>query len=310
MDQRGVVFRNEELNTYWRFVYERHSIWHRRFILKLPRERWTQDEILKKIKFTNMYRELDPGTRYAREHILEVAADRRDIVFNMMLYRLMCSIPTYDGYGFQTIEDFDWLDFQTYLGEIYESGRPVFGNAYLISPYSSMGSEYKHVNVARLFGNIRANFLRLNIFKDLDEAKSFEQAFKIINAMYGMGPFLSYQVMVDLTYPLSPPYRQVFPFSQNDWVRLGPGALRGFARVSPSIGGGPSGLKCLRENQREEFARLGLDFPWLLDEDGGEVELTLANLQNTFCEYHKYRSIQDGIGKSQRLFVPRSGGGE
>lgn len=318
MNREGIVWNTTELDTFWRFVYERHSIWNRRFIQQLPRSAWTQDEVLGRNKFTNIYRELDPGTVYCRENILERIADRdysvplselpsrADVIFNVMLYRLMCSIPTYSGFGFRRLDQFDEHDLDEYLRDIYNTGQPVFGNAYLISPYSSMGSEYKFRNVSRLFGLVQRRFD--TFFRRLDTAPTFEKAFKVINLTYGFGPFLAYQVMVDLTYPLpNTKYGSaIIPFSQNDWAKLGPGAIRGFSRVSKSYNK-LLGLKWLQVNQRSEFARLGLDFPYLVEhrEDGTsvEVEISLANLQNCFCEYHKYRSIQDGTGKSQRIYV-------
>lgn len=314
----GMTFNAKQLDTFWNFVHERHSIWHRRFIQRLSREEWTDNEVLKRNKFTNVYRELDPGTIYCRENILEVdpysdsryeyLADgpdiRPSIVFNVMLYRLMCSIPTYSGFGFRTLSEFREDEFDEYLRDRYNTGQPVFGNAYLISPYSSMGSEYKFRNVSRLFGLIHRRFA--DFFKRLDTAPSFEGAFKVLNMTYGFGPFLAYQVMVDLTYELpNTKYGSaILPFSQNDWAKLGPGALRGFSRVSP-IHNKLKGLKWLHANQRAEFTRLGLDFPFLRNAEGEEIEISLANLQNCFCEFSKYRNIQEGTGKSQRVYTPR-----
>ena len=290
-----------ELDIFWAFVNERHSIWHRRFILgeSYP---WTDDPILQRNKFTNVYRELDPGTQFSIEHIMKAEASRPDIVFNVMMYRLMCSIPTYSGWGFRRLDEFKEEEFDDYLCDIYNSGLPVFGNAYLISPYSSMGSEYKFRNVSRLFGLLHRNYEAF--FKRLDETKTMEQAWKAINSQYGFGPFLAYQVLVDLTYPLRGTINSgILPFSQNEWAKLGPGALRGFGRLSKSMDT-LAGLRWLRENQRLEFYRLRLDFPFLRYLYQQEQEISLANMQNCLCEFHKYRSIQDGVGKSQRLYIP------
>jgi hypothetical protein len=298
----SLEFNEAELETFWRFITERQAIWHRRFIEKRPAP-WTSNLALQRHRFTNVYRELDTGTRYAMKEILEREAPRPDIAFNIMIYRLMCSIPTYGGFGFRSLDEWSEEEFDEYLRDIYNTGSPVFGNAYLISPYSSMGSKFKFRNVSRLFGLIHRDFE--DFWKRLDTAPTFEKAFKVLNGTYGFGPFLAYQVMVDLTYPL--PRTQygsaIIPFSQDDWARLGPGALRGFARLSSSRET-LNGLRWLHRSQRQEFERLGLTFHYLLDAEGNEVEISLANMQNSLCEYHKYRSIQDGTGKSQRIFVP------
>lgn len=301
MDRNAITFKPKELEKFYRFITERHSIWHRRFVEGRPRP-WTDDAILRHNKFTNIYRELDPGTQFSMDHILRSQHPRPDIVFNVMLYRLMCSIPTYSGMGFQTLSQFNEKDFDDYLRGLYETGEPVFGNAYLISPYSSMGSKYKFRNVARLFGHLHQEFGRF--FERLDKASSMEEAFKVINSQYGFGPFLAFQVLVDLTYKLPPDDHQILTLYQNDWARLGPGALRGFARLSRSTRT-LNGLKWLWRNQHVMFSEYGLDFPFLKDREGNEVAISLPNMQNCLCEFHKYRSIQDGTGKSQRLFVPK-----
>ena len=294
-------WRSKEVDAFWRFVYERHSIWHKRFILHQAPP-WTDDPILQRIKFTNIYRELDPGTMYSIYEIMNKPFPAADRIFNVMMYRLMVKISTYDSWGFHTLAQFNEEEFDEHLRQIYNTGEPVFGNAYLISPYSSMGSEYKFRNVSRLFGLIHRNF---GWFYDrLVEAQTLQKAFQVINAQYGFGPFLAYQVCVDLMYPL--PWhkgRSILKFSPDDWVKLGPGAKRGFSRVSPSHDQA-GGLRALRFAQKEEFERLGLDFPYLHDKEGNPQEINLANMQNCFCEFHKYRSMQDGTGKSQRLYIP------
>ncbi len=45
----------ENLDLFFNFMNERHNIWHRRFVKKLPREEWTNDSILKVTKYTNIY---------------------------------------------------------------------------------------------------------------------------------------------------------------------------------------------------------------------------------------------------------------
>lgn len=302
-EQGYIVWNEVELENFYRFVCERHTIWHRRFVEASPPP-WTKDPILRKNKFTNIYRELDPGTRFVVESILEREAPRPDKVFNTMLYRLMCSIPTYTKLGFQYLSEFTEKHFDDVLCDIYNSGAPVFGNAYLISPYASMGSEFKFRNVSRLFGHIHRDFA--NIWRGLDNAKSFEDAFYVIEDCYGFGPFLAYQVLVDLTYPLDDPQGKVLPFGQNEWARLGPGAMRGINRMA-RVPGQPAALRALRwlwSHQHEQFMEYGLNFPYL----NGDTAISLANMQNCLCEFHKYRSIQSGTGKAQRLYIPTSGG--
>lgn len=63
-------------------------------------------------------------------------------------------------------------------------------------------------------------------------------------------------------------------------------------------------MRWLRQNQQSEFARLGLIFPALTDPAGTRVDLSLANIQNCLCEFHKFVKISEGTGRGRRKFVP------
>lgn len=296
-------FDSDVLGLFWYFVAERQKVWHRRNIQQKPQP-WTNDPILRKNKFTNIYRELDPGTEFPRRHILETDHPVADKIFNVMIYRLMCSIPTYQKIGFQTLENFSARRLESILEKIYETGEPVFGNAYLISPYSSMGSPYKYVNVAKLFEYVHYDMDRIT--KEILAAPSSEKVWKMINSVYGFGPFLAFQVMVDLMYPNRVTGEKILPWTHEDWACLGPGAVRGLGRMINTKNRAQQleALRWLRDNQVREFRAHELTFPWLKDENGVSLTITLSNMQNCLCEFSKYASITQGTGKAQRLFTP------
>jgi hypothetical protein len=53
----------ENLKTFWQYIALRHSVYKKKNIELLPSP-WTTDEILREYKFTNVFRDIDPGTRY------------------------------------------------------------------------------------------------------------------------------------------------------------------------------------------------------------------------------------------------------
>lgn len=59
----------EELKIHYLYLTERHEIYKKKEILKLPREEWTQDEVFKVYKFTNVRRELDRESRWLIQNI-------------------------------------------------------------------------------------------------------------------------------------------------------------------------------------------------------------------------------------------------
>jgi hypothetical protein len=140
-----------------------------------------------------------------------------------------------------------------------------------------------------------------------DVGKAEEIDYAHLRSMPGFGNFLSYQVLVDLLYPLEV-YGNgpLLPYGHDDWSSPGPGAQRGITMLL-SQGSTAEHLEVmgwLRDHQSDEFARLSLDFPYLQDRAGRPIRLSLANIQNCLCEFHKYVKISAGTGRGRRKFAP------
>ncbi len=296
-------FRPDRLDLFWWFVCERQSIWHRRVVQQRPPP-WTNNPILRQERFTNMYRELDPGTQYVIQQVLERDAPKPDKIFNVMLYRLIGRAETHAAIGFQWLERFDPDALERRLKRLRDAeGKPPFTAAYMVSAYASMGSHDKIENVVRLFTLLHADFDAF--YARIAAATHPSQVYEILASAHGFGNFLAYQVLVDLLYPLQI-YggRPLLPFSHDDWSAAGPGARRG---IDMLLRPGHHAdhltvMRWLRAHQREEFERLELAFPFLADVHGNERELSLANIQNCLCEYHKFIKIGEGTGRGRRKF--------
>lgn len=299
-------FQSARLDQFWWFVCERQAIWHRRVVLSLPPP-WTADPILQRERFTNVYRELDPGTQYAIRSILERDAPKPDKLFNIMLYRLIGRAETHAALGFQNLATFDAKYLSATLNDLRARGRPPFTAAYMVSAYHSLGSTDKIENVSRLFTALHREFDQF--YARVIASRSAAEVHQVLSSVYGFGTFLAYQVLVDLLYPLvcygNAP---LLPYSHDDWAIPGPGARRGIGMLA-CPGGTTTHLEVMRwlhEYQQAEFARLGLTFLALSDITGAPVDLSLANIQNCLCEFHKYVKISDGVGRGRRKFAPMS----
>ena len=222
----------ESLDLFWQFIAERQKVWYRRIVEGRPAP-WTDDDILQEYRFTNVYRELDPGMQYVIQNILETDASRRDKLFNVMLYRLIGRLETHEYLGFQSLGTFDAAEFEEQLKHRRDDlEETVFTGAYMASGYNHMGSSDKVENVAALFRELTDN---PSFFDDLLSAESLPDAYDSIRSQPGFGNFLSYQVLVDLLYPVD--YYNgdsVLPFSPNDWSSPGPGAQKGLKQLSPN----------------------------------------------------------------------------
>jgi len=269
---------------------------------------WTKDVILQTVRFTNVYRELDPGTVFAVQQILETSTSTQDKIFNIMLYRLIGSEETFSKIGLQSLREFNEAELKSKLKFIRDvEGHRPFSNAYIVSSYVQMGSRDKVENVAKLLSKLRDNFGML--FQRLISARSAQEAFQALREQYGFGNFLSYQILVDLLYPIKiNGGKSILPFSHDDWAIAGPGAKRGIELLIPE--GARSNeldvMRWLRDQQRKEFSRLKLEFPYLRDEKGTQIEITLSNIENCLCEFSKYASALSRGRIRRRFLVPNT----
>ena len=297
-------FREDRLDMFWRFICERQAVWYKRTVLKLDPP-WTTDPILQKERFTNIYRELDPGTQYAINAILEIDAPKPDKIFNIMFYRLIGRDKTHAAVGFQDLKTFDVKKLEKDLKHIRdENNEAVFTAAYMVGSYSRMGSRDKIENVVRLFDQLRQEFD--DFHTRIEACHSSTEVYEVIGTRYGFGNFLAYQVVVDLMYPLKVyGNRPLLPYSHDDWASAGPGAKRGIIMLLKEGLRAESldVMRWLRQNQRTEFERLGLEFHFLEDHEGRSKDVSLANIQNCLCEFHKYVKIGNGTGRGRRKFT-------
>jgi len=169
-----------------------------------------------------------------------------------------------------------------------------------------MGSRDKVVNIARLFDELAKTFGGL--CDRLLACQSAEAAFLELRSVYGFGTFLAYQVLVDLLYPLKiNGGKPILPFSHNDWAIAGPGAQRGIKILLPAEMKSMDLqiMRWLHEHQQAEFERLHLSFPYLHDQHREPIPISLSNIENCLCEFHKYIKIRNGTGRGRRRFVAR-----
>lgn len=294
----------ERLDTFWQFVAERQNIWYRQ-IVEQQSPPWTDDPVLQGYYFTNIYRELDPGTQYAIQNILEADEPKPDKLFNVMIYRLIGRLETHQYLGFQRLDAFDPSSFERKLKHRRDDlDKPVFTGAYMVSGYSQMGSDDKVENITQLFAKIRDEME--DTFTAIEDADRLQKVFSAIRQLPGFGEFLAYQITVDLLYPLDCYNGESFlPFSADDWAKAGPGAKKGVKLLydTEQRGGYLDVMQWLQDQQQDAFERLDIDFKPILDRNGERKPISLANIQNCLCEFHKYCKIQDNPRRSRRCFT-------
>lgn len=286
---------NDTIGKFFLFVRCRHMIWRRRFVEKSPPP-WTDDPILAKYKFTNVYRELDRGTQYLWKSLDHVPKNLVALLFPVVVYRFVNN-PKF----FEWLEcDYD-ISVETFRRACHkyleDTGGPLFSSAYRVV-CNTPGGGSRIDEMCKALAEMEENYEEI-IFA-LRQVKTYEQFNQELQRIKHVGALLAYEMATDLVN-ICPEVRK--KFSENDWANIGPGAFVGLANIYPSLRRKLEkepqdlGLKLARELQSLQTKYLPFKFPYYHDK-----KLSLRNIEHSLCEYGKYCNIQNGKGRPRPLF--------
>ncbi|MBS1892552.1 MAG: hypothetical protein JST59_14740 [Actinobacteria bacterium] len=296
------VVRPEVHDAYWRFAAERHRIFEDR--LQGTDAPWSADPILATFKFCNAYRVLDRVSQYLVREVIygDQALDMNaeDCFMRIVLFRLFSKETTWEtlegATGGLTLSTLDIERLGDELEEL-RSRQPIYTSAFILAAPSVFGHAAKHRNHLALVSQM---FRNGGLGRALARAASLEEVYKALVAFPMIGPFLGYQIAIDLNYS------DHLDFDEDEFTVPGPGALRGIAKVFSDPGSRTPEELIMRmvERQEDEFARLGIDFHGLFGRP-----LKAIDCQNLFCETDKYSREAFPALKSNRTrikarFVP------
>lgn len=307
-----------KLLSFYEFIFDRQQIWYNKEHLKKPYP-WTTDPILKTYKFCNVYRELDKGTIY----LLDTIINRKDLaaghkILNCMLYRRF-NLPGFFEWIGGPIVCKDKFPFEKILKALEKrkaAGHNLFNDAYIVSqtPYDrKIGMKGKHAQQLCVFRDLVNNTNLWDIKNMIMMSDSIGSIHGLIKKeIFGMGNFLAYQTCTDLTY--FPELKGKFQ-DLNTFVAMGPGSKPGVTLLYPTD----------QKRHEEDYAHLcrrlwrtqetffnelkrktGKD--WLKvrytkAHDKSDY-LSLSNIQNCLCEFRKYVTLKTVPGKRKRYYKP------
>lgn len=271
---------DEVLEQYTRFVAERHRVWEgRQQGLPAP---WTDDRILRSKKFTNVFRVLDHGTQYLLRLIRRNDElpwpEPEDVLLRAWLYRFTNRPEPWEHFYREHGRYPVWADLESgairasWLRLRGEGGR-IFGGAYMI--------------VGGLSGNIIANVLDIaeewlpRVAPPILSGTTPEETYGLLVGMPACSRFLGMQITTDLGYS------NAFADDENTFIVPGPGALRGGKELIGTAGS-------LRVTKL--IWQLQTWLPELLGDETPALQVgtttrhpSLMDVQNTLCEFSKYR---------------------
>ncbi|MBX3115780.1 MAG: hypothetical protein KF808_00365 [Cryobacterium sp.] len=290
---RHSVLVSEVLSSYWYFAAERQKVYHAR--LRGEPGPWTDDPVISRFRFTNAYRAADRVSQDLIRVAHEGSQNAADVVLRVMLFRFFNKSSTWEALESRfdeiTANSFDVETFSGVLDRLLARGESVYSAAYIVPP-PPFGAARKHRNHMLLIEHM----MRSGVVAQVAAAKSLREVFETISSYPSLGPFLSYQLAIDLSYT------SVIDFDENDFVVPGPGARSGIAKCFPDLNGASAEdvIRWMVDTQEEQFDQNGIQFNDLFGR-----ALTLIDCQNLFCETDKYARVMHpqirGVGGRTRI---------
>jgi len=302
------------IEGFFAYIYERQSIWHKRFIFKEPWP-WTSDPILQRYHFLNVFRIQDKTTQYLIRRVLDTDMTNEAKLFNVIFYRLFNRAGIYRN-GLHPLDpsNFDDTEVIKNLDDHLADGGKLFNNAYFVTGKNIIDSSHrpedKHVQILLSLRN-QASEMTTTV-NSLRSVESAEEALKIISRRHYIGPFLAVQIFLDLTYS---------DFFPQKWTGDHVLFIRYRSKSGIKIVRGlnesceypwekyPETCKWLRDKQIDQFlafrARTGKDWKDVAGTVVGSSRpryLCLMDIQSCLTEFWKYWQAKCEIGETREYY--------
>lgn len=297
---RHSVVVSEVLQSYWVFATERQRVYYSR--LAGDPGPWTDDPVISRFRFTNVYRASDRVSQDLIRVAYSGSQEPEDLVLRVLLFRFFNKPSTWQAlestFGEVTKDSFDVEDYGALLDRMLHRGERIYSAAFIVPP-PPFGAIRKHQNHLLLIDHMMSTGLAAKV----GDAPSLGSVFEIIASYPSLGPFLAYQLTIDLNYT------SLIDFDENDFVVPGPGARSGIAKCFPDLGGLTLEdiIRWMVDTQEDQFDELDLAFRDLFGR-----RLMLIDCQNLFCEIDKYARVMHpdvrGVGNRTRIkqqFAPK-----
>lgn len=294
---------------FFEFIYDRQLIWHKRNVLKQPRP-WTDDPILDKYKFCNVYRELDKCTIHLIDNVInKMNLNMETKIFNILMYRRFNTSYFYDlvlPNGAINPKEFNVTEIEKKMDLFKKDCKQnLFNDAYIICQRNFIDNYRKRdKHVQQLYICKKIAEMSTEIKREILNCRDLEYLHTYLKAIVPMtGDFIAYQYCTDLTYLF------LGKWNINNFVALGPGSKPGIDLLFPKrINSYEGCCKHLFDIQHDKFAELwdktGKDWLDVRYEHSyyNNEFLSLSNIQNCLCEFRKYVNLQRGIKCRKRYY--------
>jgi 5-hmdU DNA kinase-like protein len=294
--RRALPFNERAAERYFAYVRERYEILLRRRAGGPPP--WTDDAILRRYRFCNVFREDDKTTAWMRIHLREpLARDDAAQVRAAVVFRLLNKIETGE-----LIKDllmpgqWDLAEFAARLRSVVRKGEPITGAAYMVKTPRGMGKIAGLLSVLAPFeGETPAR-----LAADIRASQSLREATALLQRHPFVGPFMAYEMVTDLRHtPLLAGARDAMA-----WANAGPGCAQGIGYVFPGLAGAKRASKLDHDDMVSAMGVL-----LALSHDGDRwpsrwPKWEMRDVEHNLCEFGKYERTRRGLGRPKQNYRP------
>lgn len=288
------------VSEFWSYLIERESIRLRRLV-GLPRDQWTEDEVMKSFSFTNVKRHHDRTTIELRAlyepHWRTLRYPRETLLVNCALYRLFGTVQSARALEWTA----SWTEASiTRVRQLGDAGMLSYTSAYL-SPACGR-SDPKHYTTARIVDGVASVASRVVVLR------SWEHQTSVLCECWGISSFIAKEILLDYYLVLTRACEENFllPTDWQTWTPVGPGGRLGAGCVRDGV------LERIPESEALEVTRAvyadradhwPIEFV-IGDQRFKSVYLDLTDVQFAFCEFSKYTKVRLGQGRPKRRLSP------
>ena len=309
----------ENLDLFFKTMFERQEVWYKRFILKEERP-WTEDVFLANNKFTNVYRELDRNTQYQIENVYKKENNKKQLLWKILFFRFFNSPEFFEFIkgskkSFEGIipdyEDFDSDELKRLMDQFRAVKGNPFTNAYLTNSLACPGKTRDECFAFKVIPSLHK--LVPELLKMFVKMKNPSDLIKLILTLPSVSDFMAHEFYQDLTYSERYSGIRFMKFDQNDYTNVGPGAEIGIRLIFPSLSNmkdKEEAIHILRDLSEQYLSKFG-QFKYLGYKDGKyfhdkKGDVTLHQIEMFLCEFQKYWKMMIGEGKQRSIFVPKT----
>lgn len=251
----------------------------------MPRP-WTEDQVLQRNYFCNIYREDDKTTRWFAKHVRDKVKDSPTRAVQAVLaFRWFNKIETGAEIHEWLVGQWDSDAVKQVLGQMITNGRKIFNGAYIISAPNAGGSKLDWA--CRCIDESLANIDAI-----LDACQiSIQEAWNHLRGHRGLGPFMAYEAVTDLRWTC---VLENAPDIMK-WANPGPGCIRGasWIKFGNNVTLSRADIGDLVFPLMKRLLTMSLDYDWQRPWEMREVEHAL-------CEYDKWKRGHDGSKLKRR----------